>query len=100
MASKFIIRSVYRTIELANGWSGPIISTERYFGTFCTVLAREYADSALLLIDWLDGGMVTIAICTLNFIHPGVYLKIADTTALASQQAADEEASATSSTTR
>ncbi|KAJ8586864.1 hypothetical protein M405DRAFT_822664, partial [Rhizopogon salebrosus TDB-379] len=25
------IRSVYRTIELANGWSGPIISTERYF---------------------------------------------------------------------
>lgn len=99
MASKFIIRSVYRTIELANGWAGPIISTERYFGTFCTVLAGEYAYSALLLIDWLDGGMVTIAICTLNFIHPGVYLDIADT-ALASQQAADEEASATSSTPR
>jgi len=43
----------------------------------------DYADSALLLIDWLDGGMVTIVICTLNFIHPGIYLKIANTTALA-----------------
>ncbi|OAX38287.1 RTA1 like protein, partial [Rhizopogon vinicolor AM-OR11-026] len=68
------IRSVYRTIELANGWSGPIISTERYF-------------------DWLDGGMVTLAIYTLNFIHPGVWL--ADRTARASQQVSDEEASAT-----
>lgn len=30
---KSILRSVYRTVELANGWSGPVISTERYFGT-------------------------------------------------------------------
>lgn len=28
-----ILRSVYRTVELANGWAGPVISTERYFGT-------------------------------------------------------------------
>ncbi|KAG1883255.1 RTA-like protein, partial [Suillus subluteus] len=45
------IRSVYHTVELANGWAGPVISTERYF-------------------NWLDGGMVTLALYTLNFFHP------------------------------
>ncbi|KAJ8582766.1 RTA1 like protein, partial [Rhizopogon salebrosus TDB-379] len=70
------IRSVYRTIELANGWSGPIISTERYF-------------------DWLDGCMVTLAIYALNFIHPGVWLNVTDPTGHTSQHATDEEASAT-----
>jgi len=49
------IRSVYRTIELANGWTGYIIHTQRYF-------------------DWLDGGMITLAIFTINFLHPGVLL--------------------------
>jgi len=43
----------------------------------------DHADNALLLIAWLDSGIVTIVICTLNFIHPDIYLKIADTTALA-----------------
>lgn len=70
------IRSVYRTVELANGWAGPVISTERYF-------------------DWLDGGLVTLAIYTLNFIHPGIWVKKDDPTVHASQQAVDEEASAT-----
>jgi len=51
----------------------------------------KYADN-LLLIDWLDGAMVTIAIYTLNFIHPGVWLKVADPITQVSQQAADEEA--------
>lgn len=49
------IRSVYRTVELAGGWFGPVITTQRYF-------------------DWLDGGMVTLAIYTLNFFHPGIWL--------------------------
>ncbi|KAG1737998.1 RTA1-like protein [Suillus lakei] len=70
------IRSVYRTVELANGWSGPVISTERYF-------------------DWLDGALVTLAVYTLNFFHPGIWVKKDDPTAHASQQAVDEEASAT-----
>jgi hypothetical protein len=70
------IRSVYRTVELANGWNGPVISTERYF-------------------DWLDGGMVTLAIYTLNFCHPGILLEKEDSTAYVSQQGSDEEASAT-----
>lgn len=49
------IRSVYRVIELADGWNGRIISTERYF-------------------DWLDGGMITLATFTTNIFHPGVLL--------------------------
>ncbi|KAH7916452.1 RTA1 like protein-domain-containing protein [Hygrophoropsis aurantiaca] len=49
------IRSVYRTIELANGFAGPIISTQVYFNV-------------------LDGAMVTLAIFTLNVTHPGALL--------------------------
>ncbi|KAF9237338.1 RTA1 like protein-domain-containing protein, partial [Melanogaster broomeanus] len=50
------IRSVYRTIELSDGWSGRIISTQIYFNV-------------------LDGGMVTLAIYTLNLAHPGFFLR-------------------------
>ncbi|KAK7028773.1 RTA1 like protein-domain-containing protein [Favolaschia claudopus] len=49
------IRSVYRLIELNDGWNGRIIETEVYFNV-------------------LDGGMVVLAIFTLNLIHPGVFL--------------------------
>jgi hypothetical protein len=50
-----LTRSVYRTIELQDGWTGRIIHTELYFNV-------------------LDGGMVTLAVFTMNFIHPGVFL--------------------------
>ncbi|KAJ7575506.1 RTA1-domain-containing protein [Mycena floridula] len=46
------IRAFYRVIELSDGWNGRIISTEVYFNV-------------------LDGGMVTLAMYTLNFAHPG-----------------------------
>ncbi|KAJ6496238.1 RTA1-like protein [Mycena sanguinolenta] len=49
------IRSVYRLIELSGGWEGRIIHTEVYFNV-------------------LDGGMVTLAIFTFNFVHPGIFL--------------------------
>ncbi|KAG5647232.1 hypothetical protein DXG03_000767 [Asterophora parasitica] len=49
------IRAVYRTIELADGWNGRIISTQLYFNV-------------------LDGAMVVLAIYTMNIVHPGVYL--------------------------
>ncbi|THH01813.1 hypothetical protein EW026_g958 [Hermanssonia centrifuga] len=49
------IRSVYRTIELSDGWGGRIISTQVYFNV-------------------LDGGMITLATYTLNFLHPGTLL--------------------------
>ncbi|KAI6040158.1 RTA1 like protein-domain-containing protein, partial [Pisolithus marmoratus] len=48
------VRSTYRTIELSNGWSGPIISTQAYFNVF-------------------DGLMMAIAVYTLNLIHPGFF---------------------------
>ncbi|KAG6330010.1 hypothetical protein ID866_9078 [Astraeus odoratus] len=46
------IRAIYRTVELTDGWNGRIISTELYFNV-------------------LDGGMVILAIFTLNIFHPG-----------------------------
>ncbi|KAH9944343.1 RTA1-domain-containing protein [Epithele typhae] len=46
------IRSVYRTVELVNGFDGPIIQTQVYFNV-------------------LDGGMVVLAIYTLAILHPG-----------------------------
>ncbi|KAJ7036730.1 RTA1 like protein [Mycena alexandri] len=49
------IRAVYRVIELSDGWSGRIIHTQVYFNV-------------------LDGTMITLAILTLNFAHPGVLL--------------------------
>ncbi|KAI0346926.1 RTA1-domain-containing protein [Trametopsis cervina] len=55
------IRSVYRTAELADGWNGRIIATQVYFNV-------------------LDGGMVVLAIYTLNFVHPGLWLGLAPRT--------------------
>ncbi|KAF5335416.1 hypothetical protein D9611_011693 [Ephemerocybe angulata] len=49
------IRAVYRTIELADGWGGRIISTELYFIV-------------------LDGVMVLLTMYSLNFIHPWWFL--------------------------
>ncbi|KAF7371327.1 RTA1-domain-containing protein [Mycena sanguinolenta] len=46
------IRSIYRIVELAGGWNGRVLHTEVYFNV-------------------LDGGMVVLAIYTLNFVHPG-----------------------------
>ncbi|KAJ3541405.1 hypothetical protein NM688_g6089 [Phlebia brevispora] len=47
-----MIRAVYRTIELADGWTGPVITHQVYFVIF-------------------DGGMVIAAMLTLNVCHPG-----------------------------
>ncbi|TFK46774.1 RTA1 like protein [Heliocybe sulcata] len=52
------IRSIYRTIELADGWDGRIIGTQVYFNV-------------------LDGTMVFLAIFTLNVFHPGFLLRAA-----------------------
>ncbi|KAF5310456.1 hypothetical protein D9611_012296 [Ephemerocybe angulata] len=54
-----VIRSVYRTIELVDGWNGTIISTEWYFCVF-------------------DGSMIVIAIYLLNIVHPGIFLLAED----------------------
>ncbi|KAG8734969.1 hypothetical protein FRC10_011149 [Ceratobasidium sp. 414] len=57
IASVFIlVRSVYRTIELTDGWNGTIISTERWF-------------------NWFDGGAIVVAMVAFNVFHPGHLIK-------------------------
>ncbi|KAG8717877.1 hypothetical protein FRC08_006472 [Ceratobasidium sp. 394] len=51
-----LIRSVYRTIELSDGWNGVIISTEKWF-------------------NWFDGMPILVAMVTLNVFHPGILLR-------------------------
>jgi hypothetical protein len=47
-----VTRSIYRTIELLQGWSGYLITTERYFIA-------------------LDGAMMTLAVGVFNIARPG-----------------------------
>ncbi|KAL3434459.1 RTA1 like protein-domain-containing protein [Aspergillus tetrazonus] len=49
------VRSIYRTIELLEGWSGYLITTERFFIA-------------------LDGSMMVLAVAIFNLIHPGWFL--------------------------
>ncbi|QRW20637.1 RTA1-like protein [Rhizoctonia solani] len=51
-----IIRSIYRTIELTDGWNGGIISTEKWF-------------------NWFDGAPIVVAMFTFNVFHPGYFLR-------------------------
>ncbi|KAG8934654.1 hypothetical protein FRC02_009481 [Tulasnella sp. 418] len=50
------IRSIYRTIELLDGWTGPIITNQSFF-------------------NLLDGMPITVAMYALNVFHPGPLLK-------------------------
>jgi len=45
-------RSIYRTIELADGWNGRIITTEWYFNVF-------------------DATPIVLAMVAINIFHPG-----------------------------
>ncbi|THG98758.1 hypothetical protein EW026_g3490 [Hermanssonia centrifuga] len=49
------IRAIYRTIELSDGWNGPVISTQKWFNIF-------------------DGTMVVLALYSMNIFHPGYML--------------------------
>ncbi|KAJ5171846.1 RTA1-domain-containing protein [Penicillium capsulatum] len=49
------IRSIYRTIELVQGWDGYLITHESYF-------------------VWLDGVMMILAVAVFNIFHPGFLL--------------------------
>jgi len=51
-----LIRSIYRTAELADGWNGRIITTQVYFDVF-------------------DASMVLAATFTMNVFHPGYFLQ-------------------------
>jgi hypothetical protein len=64
---------VYHTTELANGWKGRIISTQVYFSALVNIILWRNNNSSFL-IDVLNGGMVTLAINTLNIFHLGCLL--------------------------
>lgn len=53
MTILLLIRSIYRTIELSDGWTGTIISTQ-------------------WLLNAFDGAMIVLATFTLNLLHPGM----------------------------
>ncbi|EKM61073.1 uncharacterized protein PHACADRAFT_247431 [Phanerochaete carnosa HHB-10118-sp] len=50
-----IIRAIYRTIELGDGWNGKVLRTQVYFSVF-------------------DAAMVVVATYALNIFNPGVLL--------------------------
>jgi len=56
MTGFIIIRSIYRTVELADGWGGKVIETQWLFDVF-------------------DALMIVLAMLTLNIVHPGVFLR-------------------------
>lgn len=56
------IRTIYRTIELNEGWSGAIITNQ-------------------LLFNVLDGMQIVCATYTFNILHPGYLLKVPQTDA-------------------
>ncbi|QRV85711.1 RTA1-like protein [Ceratobasidium sp. AG-Ba] len=51
-----VIRSVYRLIELSDGWNGEIISTEKWF-------------------NWFDGMPIVVAMTAFNVFYPGYLLR-------------------------
>jgi hypothetical protein len=66
--------AVYRTIELAGGWNGRVISTQRYFSALMLLFYLITLVIPFFSTDVLDGAMVTLAIFTLNIAHPGLLL--------------------------
>ncbi|KAG6901074.1 hypothetical protein C0995_001161 [Termitomyces sp. Mi166 len=73
-----VSRSVYRLIELADDWLGRIIRTEVYFSASSSARSESLASVTyrpfFSFPDVLDGVMITLAIYTFNFIHPGFFL--------------------------
>lgn len=74
----YLFSSVYRTIELADGWNGTVITTQVYFSTSpahsnLSVLCQLTYQTDYLT-DVFDGAMITLAMYTLNIFHPGFLL--------------------------
>jgi len=68
-----LIRSVYRTIELLDGWTGRIITTQLYF---VCVFSKSICSAVLTLLqNVLDGGAIVVAMFAINIFHPGFLLR-------------------------
>ena len=78
ITSVLLIRSVYRTIELSEGWTGAIVSTQWLFSASMlnNLLPLQSANHCLFInTDAFDGAMIVLATFTLNFLHPGRLLR-------------------------
>lgn len=62
------IRSIYRTVELGDGWRGVVLRTQVYFSKFLGGLKLLVSE---IPTGVFDGAMVVLAMWTLNFFHPG-----------------------------
>lgn len=78
MTSVLLIRSIYRTAELSDGWSGAIISTQWLFSSsmLINILPSQSANHhSFVNTDTFDGAMIVSATFTLNILHPGLLLR-------------------------
>lgn len=66
------VRSIYRTIELSQGWSGFLITHEKYFIA-------------------LDGAMMVVAVAVFNVLHPGWLLPGQEKTSQLKREASADE---------
>lgn len=70
--ARFIDRSVYRIVELWDGWTSKVLHTELYFSE-CLLypsFSRFNGDTEMLL-DIFDAAMIFLAFFTFNVFHPG-----------------------------
>lgn len=67
-----IVRGVYRSVELVQGWNGYVISR----GMSCLSIVNdiELTLRAEVFQDCLDGIPMFIAIASINVFHPGFFL--------------------------
>jgi hypothetical protein len=76
-----VSRTIYRVLEFIEGWEGKIMNTEWPFSTWSFV---DFSSLELYNIitdnleDVFDGTMIVLAIYTLNFFHPGIFLPFHD----------------------
>ena len=66
-------RSIYRIIEFSDGYNGKIAHTQVLFSELLRMLLLFRISPAH--IDVFDGMMVTLAMYTLNAMHPGMLLR-------------------------
>lgn len=67
-----IVRGVYRSVELVQGWNGYVIS--RGMSSLSIVNDIELTLRAEVFQDCLDGIPMFIAIASINVFHPGFFL--------------------------
>jgi hypothetical protein len=72
---------IYRVLEFKEGWEGKIMNSESLFSTWSFVDFSSLESYNIItdnLEDVFDGTMIVLAIYTLNFFHPGIFLPLRD----------------------